>query len=65
MKGDRELRKHIQDWNNCKIGQHMMQHEIQWHFTPPCASHMAGVWERMIRSTHTILKALVVKELKI
>ena len=63
MKGDRELRKHIQEWNNSKIGNHMKQHEIQWHFSLPCASHMGGVWERMIRSTRVILKALAGEQL--
>ena len=63
VKGDRELRKHIQAWNNSKIGNHMKQNEIQWHFNPPCASHMGGVWERMVRSTRVILKALAREQL--
>ena len=58
VKGDRELRKSIQEWNKSNIEKHMTQNEIQWHFNPPCASHMGGVWERMIRSARTILKTL-------
>ena len=63
MEGERELRKHIQAWNNSKIGHHMKQHEIQWHFNPPFASYMGGVWERMIHSTRVILKALAREQL--
>ena len=33
--------------------------EIKWKFLPPGASHMAGVWERLIRSTKGILRALL------
>ena len=32
---------------------------IKWTFLPPYASHMAGVWERLIRSTKTLLRTLV------
>ena len=56
VKGDRELCKSIQEWNKSTIEKHMTQKEIEWHFHPPCTSHMGGVWERMIRSTRTVLK---------
>ena len=45
--GNRELRESIAAWNQKKL--------IIWHFNPPTASHMGGVWERMIRSTRRIL----------
>ena len=63
VKGDKELRKSLQEWNKSKIERHMIQREIEWRFNPPSASHMGGVWERMIHSTRTILKALAREQL--
>ena len=63
VKGDKELRKSIQQWNKSMVEQHMIQQEIEWHFNPPCASHMGGIWERMIRSTRTVLKALAKEQI--
>ena len=57
VKGDKELRTSIQQWNKSMVEQHMTQQTIQWHFNPPCASHLGGIWTRMIRSTHIVLKA--------
>ena len=32
---------------------------ITWKFLPPSASHMAGVWERQIRSVRKVLSSIV------
>lgn len=61
--GEKDLRKSIHEWNQLKINKFMLQEEIEWHFNPPSASHMGGAWERMIRSTRKILKALVKEQL--
>ena len=39
----------------------MSQHEIEWNFNPLHGSHMAGAFERMIRST--ILKSIVKQQI--
>ena len=48
--GERELRIALSEWNQC---------EIKWIFNPPTASHMGGVWERIVQSVKRILKALL------
>lgn len=63
VSGDHELRKSIRDWNQSKINRNMLQQEIEWHFNPPLASHMGGAFERMIRTTRSILKAIANEQL--
>lgn len=58
VSGQKELCRNIREWNQSKIGKFMVQKEIDWHFNPPYASHMGGAWERLIRSTRSILKTL-------
>ncbi|XP_067669914.1 uncharacterized protein [Haliotis asinina] len=37
----------------------MLNKEIKFSFNPPSASHMGGVWERLIRSVLNILKPML------
>ena len=32
---------------------------VRWIRNPPAASHMGGIWDRQIRSAHTILSSLL------
>ena len=41
----------------------MLKINIDWHFNPPLGSHMGGAWEKIIRSTRTILRALIKEQL--
>lgn len=57
--GNRELREGIQNWNQQKIQNHLLQKGIDWKFNPSSASHMGGSWVRQIRTIRKILSALL------
>ena len=57
--GEREIRESISEWNQQRIHDQLRQTNITWKFNPPAASHMGGVWERMIRSVRKILRVLL------
>ena len=57
--GERELKEAIEQWNQSRITDVLRQQTIEWKFNPPAASHMGGVWERMIRSARKILRAIL------
>ena len=59
MSVDKELRKAIAKWNQVMIKVFLQQKEILWVFNPPTASHVGGVWERMIRSVRKIFSAVL------
>ena len=56
---EREIRQAIKNWNQKQIEDELLQKGCQWVFQPPKASHSSGVWERLIRSTRTALKAIL------
>ena len=56
--GKRELREAVDGWNQIMIGNFLQQRKVKWILNSPAAPHMGGVWERMVQSTKTILKAL-------
>ena len=56
---DKELRDMIDVWNQKQINDELLKKHIEWHFIPPSASHMGGVWERMVKSVKRVLKAIL------
>ena len=57
--GERELRDSITSWNQKHIAKDLLQKGIAWHFNPPYASHMGGVWERLVGLFKRALKSVV------
>lgn len=56
---ERDLRASISEWNQQQLHGFCLQRHIRWKFNPPAASHMGGVWERLIRTIRRVLSALV------
>ena len=54
-----EMRREIKSWNQSKIGRSLQQHNVEWIFNSPAASHFGGFWERLIRSVRRILYSLL------
>lgn len=55
---ERELRS-IEERNGQRIERELLQRGCKWIFQPPTASSMSGIWERMVRSAKTALKAII------
>lgn len=58
VKGERELREAVDEWNQAQIHEFLLQHNTKWIFNPPAGSHHGGVWERCIRTVRKVLKAV-------
>ena len=58
-RGKKELRESIIAWNQEKIHENLLQRNIKWSFNLPYRLHYGGVWERCIRTTQKILRALL------
>jgi hypothetical protein len=45
--------------NQDQVKEQMLQKNIDWIFNPPAASHMGGIWERLIRTVRKVLTSLL------
>ena len=61
--GEKELRRAIQEWNQSRIHNFLLQRNIEWKFNPPAGSHHGGVWERCIRTVRKVMKALMKEQI--
>ena len=58
-----ELREALQAMDQCKTSSDMLKEDCDWvtfKMNPPSASHASGgVWERQVRTVHSVLTALL------
>ena len=59
VKGEKELREAVKEWNQSQSHDFLLQNNIKWMFNPPTGSHHGGVWERCIRTTRKVIKAVM------
>ena len=57
--GEKEMRTCIEEWNQDQITDELTQKNIEWRFNPPTASHMGGVWERLVASVKRSLRVVL------
>ena len=60
---DREIKEAIEHIDDEKVRSELLQRGCKWVFHPPGASHMSGVWERLVKSVKRSLKAILGKDL--
>ncbi|XP_071504209.1 uncharacterized protein [Diadema antillarum] len=56
---ERELRENLESLSQTRVTNFLAEQGIDWNFNTPTASHMGGVWERMVRSVRKILTCLL------
>lgn len=61
VRGYKELKESINNWNFSQINEFCKQRNIEWIFNPPCSSHYGGVYEREIRTVRKVLNSLLLE----
>ena len=54
-----EISRLMKNLDGGRIQAYGVQNEIEWSFNPPHASHMGGIWERLIRTVRKVLTGLL------
>jgi hypothetical protein len=53
-----ELARSMSQIDANKLQNYALKMQFDWHFNPPCASHMGGSWERLIRTVRKVFAGL-------
>ena len=67
---EKELRRSVRELNEEKVWRELHSYDADWfkyvfprrRFQPPTASHMSGVWERLIRSVRKAMNTVLSKQ---
>ena len=59
VESNKELKLALQEMDQRAISSDLRCRSIDWIFNPPSASHMGGVWERVIRTVRKVLNGLL------
>ncbi|KAK7104060.1 uncharacterized protein [Littorina saxatilis] len=54
---DNELRSALKEMDEDELKQRLRDHQIQFVFNTPYASHAGGVWERQVQTVKSVLRA--------
>ena len=60
---DREIKEAIEHIDDEKVRNELLQRGCKWVFHPSGASHMSGVWERLVKAVKGSLRAIIGKDL--
>ncbi|XP_014679031.1 PREDICTED: uncharacterized protein LOC106818875 [Priapulus caudatus] len=60
-----ELKRALNELSRNEIEAYALRRNIDWHFNPPAASHMGGVWERMIGCARRVMEGFLVGPVKL
>ncbi|XP_074029501.1 uncharacterized protein [Leptinotarsa decemlineata] len=59
---EKEMKQAIKELDSNRIQQFCCIRHIKWFKNPPAASHMGGIWERMIKSVKSALKVILTQQ---
>lgn len=55
--------RHLEDiheiLNTSEFTRHLLDKQISWHFNPPSAPHIRGIWEASGKSAKTLLQRVI------